>query len=180
MLAVELVSDPDKKTPDADLTGRVNKYCHSQGLVTLTCGTFGNVFRFLPPLAAGDDLLSEGLDILDEALSVALAMGVRRADAEAGSAKALPRVKGRDQDLLVQRLPFPLTAGQNEVVAEITRDMARPFDLGEVTLDVMASIGIASTPRDGSPGRCRGALTSTNQDSWSSSGRSAGSSGAET
>ncbi len=34
--------------------------------------------------------------------------------------------------------------------ARITRDMARPFDLGEVTLDVMASIGIASTPRDGS------------------------------
>ncbi len=36
------------------------------------------------------------------------------------------------------------------MVARITRDMARPFDLGEVTLDVMASIGIASTPRDGS------------------------------
>ena len=36
------------------------------------------------------------------------------------------------------------------MVARITRDMARPFDLGEVTLDVMASIGIAATPRDGS------------------------------
>ncbi len=36
------------------------------------------------------------------------------------------------------------------MVARITRDIARPFDLGEVTLDVMASIGIASTPRDGS------------------------------
>ena len=36
------------------------------------------------------------------------------------------------------------------MVARITRDMARPFDLGEVTLDVRASIGIASTPRDGS------------------------------
>ncbi len=36
------------------------------------------------------------------------------------------------------------------MVARITRDMARPFDLGEVTLDVMASIGIASTPQDGS------------------------------
>ena len=69
MLAVELVSDLDKKTPDADLTGRINKYCHSQGLVTLTCGTFGNVFRFLPPLAAGDDLLSEGLDILENAFA---------------------------------------------------------------------------------------------------------------
>ncbi len=36
------------------------------------------------------------------------------------------------------------------MVARITRDMARPFDLGEVTIDVMASIGIATTPRDGS------------------------------
>ena len=36
------------------------------------------------------------------------------------------------------------------MVARITRDISRPFDLGEVTLDVMASIGIAATPRDGS------------------------------
>ena len=36
------------------------------------------------------------------------------------------------------------------MVARITRDIARPFDLGEVTLDVTASIGIAVTPRDGS------------------------------
>jgi 4-aminobutyrate aminotransferase/(S)-3-amino-2-methylpropionate transaminase len=69
MLAIELVSDLEKKTPDADLTGRINKACHAQGLVTLTCGTFGNVFRFLPPLSSGDDLLSEGLDILENAFA---------------------------------------------------------------------------------------------------------------
>ena len=50
-------------------TAAINKHCHGQGLVTLTCGTFGNVFRFLPPLSAGDDLLSEGLDILEEAFA---------------------------------------------------------------------------------------------------------------
>jgi 4-aminobutyrate aminotransferase/(S)-3-amino-2-methylpropionate transaminase len=33
----------------------------------LTAGTFGNVLRFLPPLSAGDDLLNEGLDILERA-----------------------------------------------------------------------------------------------------------------
>lgn len=69
MLAVELVSDLEKKTPDADLTARINKYCHGEGLVTLTCGTFGNVFRFLPPLSASDELLSEGLDILENAFA---------------------------------------------------------------------------------------------------------------
>ena len=68
----------------------------------------------------------------DEALSVALAMGVRRADAEARSAEALPRVVGRDEDLLVQRLPFPLTSGQDEVVAEITRDMARTVPMSRL------------------------------------------------
>ena len=30
----------------------------------LTCGTYGNVLRFLPPLAISDDLLMEGLDVL--------------------------------------------------------------------------------------------------------------------
>jgi 4-aminobutyrate aminotransferase / (S)-3-amino-2-methylpropionate transaminase / 5-aminovalerate transaminase len=30
----------------------------------LTCGTFGNVLRFLPPLTISDELLNEGLDVL--------------------------------------------------------------------------------------------------------------------
>ncbi len=36
--------------------------------MVLTCGTFGNVLRFLPPLVIGDDLLGEGLTILEQAL----------------------------------------------------------------------------------------------------------------
>ena len=72
MLAIELVSDLDAKTPDAALAATVNRACHARGLVTLTGGTFGNVFRFLPPLSIGDDLLVEGLDILDEAFAEAL------------------------------------------------------------------------------------------------------------
>jgi 4-aminobutyrate aminotransferase/(S)-3-amino-2-methylpropionate transaminase len=69
MLAIELVSDLGKKTPDADLATRVNRACHAQGLVTLTCGTFGNVFRFLPPLSISDELLTEGLDLLEDAFA---------------------------------------------------------------------------------------------------------------
>jgi 4-aminobutyrate aminotransferase/(S)-3-amino-2-methylpropionate transaminase len=64
MLAVELV-EPGTKTPDAVLTGKLSAACHQQGLITLTAGTFGNVLRFLPPLVIGDDLLHEGLDILE-------------------------------------------------------------------------------------------------------------------
>ena len=63
MLAVELV-EPGTTTPDAALAGRVSAACHREGLVTLTCGTFGNVLRFLPPLVIGADLLADGLDVL--------------------------------------------------------------------------------------------------------------------
>ncbi len=59
----------------------------------------------------------------DEALSVALAMQVRRHDTAKQNAPALPIVKGRDQAAMLERLPFPLTKGQKEVVADITADM---------------------------------------------------------
>ncbi|HVU92746.1 MAG TPA: 4-aminobutyrate--2-oxoglutarate transaminase [Jatrophihabitans sp.] len=68
MLAVELV-EPGTTTPNPELTAAVVKACHAEGLITLTAGTFGNVLRFLPPLVIGDDLLAEGLDILEEAFA---------------------------------------------------------------------------------------------------------------
>jgi 4-aminobutyrate aminotransferase/(S)-3-amino-2-methylpropionate transaminase len=67
MLAVELVEGGDDRTPAPELTAAVNRHCHSQGVVTLTAGTFGNVLRFLPPLTISDELLHEGLDILEQA-----------------------------------------------------------------------------------------------------------------
>jgi len=72
MLAVELVADTGDLTPNSALTGRVNAFCHAQGLVTLTAGTFGNVLRLLPPLSIPDDLLTEGLDILEQAFDAAV------------------------------------------------------------------------------------------------------------
>jgi 4-aminobutyrate aminotransferase/(S)-3-amino-2-methylpropionate transaminase len=68
MLAVELV-EPGTMQPNPTLTAAVAGACHRDGLVTLTAGTFGNVLRFLPPLVIGDDLLREGLDILDAAFA---------------------------------------------------------------------------------------------------------------
>jgi 4-aminobutyrate aminotransferase/(S)-3-amino-2-methylpropionate transaminase len=69
MLAVELVTDSVAKTPNPRLTAEVAKACHTAGLVTLTAGTYGNVLRFLPPLAIGDDLVHEGLDVLTDAFA---------------------------------------------------------------------------------------------------------------
>ena len=47
----------------------MSAYCHQQGVVTLTCGTWGNVLRFLPPLAISNPLLHEALDVLAEAFA---------------------------------------------------------------------------------------------------------------
>ncbi|MGV0806363.1 4-aminobutyrate--2-oxoglutarate transaminase [Mycolicibacterium setense] len=63
MIAVELVKAGTTE-PDAGLAKQVSAAAHAQGLVVLTCGTYGNVLRFLPPLSMPDHLLEEGLDIL--------------------------------------------------------------------------------------------------------------------
>ena len=63
MIAIELVK-PGTMDPDPELAGRVSKAAHAQGVVTLTCGTYGNVLRFLPPLTIPDHLLREGLDVV--------------------------------------------------------------------------------------------------------------------
>jgi 4-aminobutyrate aminotransferase/(S)-3-amino-2-methylpropionate transaminase len=67
MIAVEFV-DPETNEPDAALTGRVAKACHAEGVIVLTCGTYGNVIRFLPPLSIPLDLLTEGIDVVLTAL----------------------------------------------------------------------------------------------------------------
>ncbi|MPY78269.1 MAG: 4-aminobutyrate--2-oxoglutarate transaminase [Actinophytocola sp.] len=67
MLAAEFVR-PDTREPDPDLTKRVAAACHAAGVVVLTCGTYGNVVRLLPPLTMPADLLDEGLSVLETAI----------------------------------------------------------------------------------------------------------------
>ncbi|MBT0768043.1 4-aminobutyrate--2-oxoglutarate transaminase [Kineosporia sp. J2-2] len=67
MLAAEFVH-PATGEPDAALAKAVAAHAHSQGVITLTCGTWGNVIRFLPPLSISDELLTEGLDVIAAAL----------------------------------------------------------------------------------------------------------------
>ena len=66
MIAVELV-EPGTTKPDAALAGKISAACHQAGVLTLTCGTYGNVLRFLPPLVIPDHLLDEALDVIEEA-----------------------------------------------------------------------------------------------------------------
>ena len=68
MIAVELVKSGTTE-PDADLTKALLAGAHAAGVIVLSCGTYGNVLRFLPPLTISDELLSEGLDVLTEVLA---------------------------------------------------------------------------------------------------------------
>ncbi|WHS29269.1 4-aminobutyrate--2-oxoglutarate transaminase [Auritidibacter ignavus] len=67
MMALELVH-PETKQPDAPLAKKVAAEAGKQGVVTLTCGTYGNIIRFLPPLVIDEDLLREGLGVVADAL----------------------------------------------------------------------------------------------------------------
>ena len=71
MLAMELVR-PGTTEPDPDAARRIVTACHRQGVVTLSCGSYGNVIRLLPPLVIGPDLLDDGLGVLADAVSAEL------------------------------------------------------------------------------------------------------------
>ena len=70
MVAIEIVK-PGTKIADADTTSKIAKACHAEGVLVLTAGTYGNVLRFLPPLIISDELLNEGLDVLEKAIASA-------------------------------------------------------------------------------------------------------------
>jgi 4-aminobutyrate aminotransferase/(S)-3-amino-2-methylpropionate transaminase len=70
MLAIELVhpSPSGPGAPDPALTAAIARACHDAGLLVLTCGTYNNVLRLLPPLVIPSPLLSRGLTILTSAI----------------------------------------------------------------------------------------------------------------
>ena len=65
MIAMELVKNGDAEQPDPDLTKALVTLAYQRGLVLLSCGIRGNVIRFLPALTISDELIGEGLDILE-------------------------------------------------------------------------------------------------------------------
>lgn len=67
MMALEFVK-PRSKEPNADAAQQIAAKCLEQGVVILTCGTFGNNVRLLPPLVIDFDLLREGLRIFAKAI----------------------------------------------------------------------------------------------------------------
>ena len=71
MLAVELVKPGTANTTkeiNAEAAKTIAAACLQAGVVILTCGTYGNVIRLLPPLVISEELLNDGLDVLCEAI----------------------------------------------------------------------------------------------------------------
>ena len=67
MAAIEFV-DPATGAPSAELANRVKKIAIEHKLILLTCGSYGNVIRFLSPLTIEDSIFEEALDIIEKTL----------------------------------------------------------------------------------------------------------------
>ena len=76
MTAVEFVEDPATRAPSPRLANRVVAEAEKRGLIVLSCGTRGNVVRFLPPLTIEDATLEEALQIFERAVEASLAADV--------------------------------------------------------------------------------------------------------
>lgn len=72
MCAIELVKDTASAEPAPQLTQTVMKVANEKGLILLSCGTYGNVIRFLVPLTASDDIVHDGMDIFEASLTEAV------------------------------------------------------------------------------------------------------------
>ena len=72
MLAIELVRDPESKTPAPELAGAVVDDALQRGLILWKAGVFGNCIRVLCPLTIADAELGEGLAVWEETLAVVL------------------------------------------------------------------------------------------------------------
>jgi 4-aminobutyrate aminotransferase / (S)-3-amino-2-methylpropionate transaminase / 5-aminovalerate transaminase len=69
MIAMELVKNRRADQPDADLTKALVQAAAARGLVIFSCGVYGNVIRLLAPLTISEELLNEGLDVLEASLA---------------------------------------------------------------------------------------------------------------
>ena len=68
MQAIELIK-PGSDEPNSDAQLAIIKYCISKGVLILSAGTYANVIRLLPPLNIDEELLKDGLSVLDEAIA---------------------------------------------------------------------------------------------------------------
>ncbi|AOY90312.1 4-aminobutyrate transaminase [Marinobacter salinus] len=68
MAAFELVGSKDSHEPKPELAAAITKKAKEKGLILLSCGMYGNTLRFLMPVTIEDEVLEEGLAIVEECL----------------------------------------------------------------------------------------------------------------
>jgi 4-aminobutyrate aminotransferase/(S)-3-amino-2-methylpropionate transaminase len=68
MAAFELVPATASRTPRADLAAAITAKAKENGLILLACGMHANSIRFLMPVTIEDEVLEEGLDIIEKVL----------------------------------------------------------------------------------------------------------------
>lgn len=69
MVAFDVIRRRGAFEPDAEATRRVVKRAADEGLILLSCGTHGATIRILVPLTASDEIVDEGLNLLQRALA---------------------------------------------------------------------------------------------------------------
>ena len=67
MIALEFV-EPGSKDPNPEAAKQIAATCLEKGVAILTCGTYGNIVRLLPPLVIDFDLLRDGLRVFAKAI----------------------------------------------------------------------------------------------------------------
>jgi len=68
MIAFELMDGGNPARPDAGMAKTLCKRAVENGLILLSCGIFGNTIRILVPLTASEEIINEGLDLLETSL----------------------------------------------------------------------------------------------------------------
>ncbi|WP_110673708.1 4-aminobutyrate--2-oxoglutarate transaminase [Salinicola sp. RZ23] len=69
MAAFDLVSDKKSAQPNTEMAAKLCKTARERGLILLSCGLYGNTIRFLMPVTISDEVLEEGLDLIEKMLS---------------------------------------------------------------------------------------------------------------
>jgi 4-aminobutyrate aminotransferase-like enzyme len=67
MIAVEFTDENGK--PDSDTCGKVLQKCLKRNMLLLSCGTYKNVIRWIPPLIVTESQIVEAVKIFEQSLS---------------------------------------------------------------------------------------------------------------
>jgi 4-aminobutyrate aminotransferase len=79
MVAFELVKDRNTKEANPALCAAILAEAQKRGALLLSAGVRGNVVRLLPALTMSDEILAEGLDILEAAIGASIGIATRNA-----------------------------------------------------------------------------------------------------